>query len=228
MAVVTGVRHTATGWWLEEGRLGRADRAAGRRRDGRRGDRRRRISRHWTAWQLTRLAPDADVVLLEAERVRTRAEWAQRRLLRNALGRSADAARACRGRARRRGVPGLRGRSARDRRLVRRAGRRCLVPGGADARVATTESQLGSWEGVVRACADVGAPEEVVGLDATEVRAPLRLTALPRRRALSPERHGAPGAARAGTSGRAARAGVRIHERTTVRLALGTRGGGVR
>jgi glycine/D-amino acid oxidase-like deaminating enzyme len=37
-------------------------------------------------------------------------------------------------------------------------------------RVATTESQLGSWDSLVRACAEVGAPEEVVALSADEVR----------------------------------------------------------
>ena len=38
-------------------------------------------------------------------------------------------------------------------------------------RVATTESQVGSWEGIVEAAAALGAPDEVVSVSATEVRA---------------------------------------------------------
>jgi glycine/D-amino acid oxidase-like deaminating enzyme len=81
-------------------------------------------------------------------------------------------------------------------------------------RVATTESQLGSWEGTVRAAAELGVPDEVVSVDGAEARArcasPLflggalyRLTATvqPARLAL-------------GLRSRLLERGVRIHERT--------------
>jgi glycine/D-amino acid oxidase-like deaminating enzyme len=83
-------------------------------------------------------------------------------------------------------------------------------------RVATTESQLGSWEPIVRAAAELGAPEEVVSLDADAVRArcgsPLLLggalyrvnaTVHPARLALGLRR-------------RLLDRGVRVHERTEV------------
>ena len=56
-------------------------------------------------------------------------------------------------------------------------------------RVATTESQMDSWAEVVRAARELGEADEVVALSADEVRAQLRLAALPRRLPLPAERH---------------------------------------
>ena len=91
-------------------------------------------------------------------------------------------------------------------------------------RVATTESQMGSWEETVRAAAALGAPEEVVSLDVGEVRSrcasPLFLggalyrlnaTVQPARLAL-------------GLRAKLLERGVRIHERTEV-TRLGRDGG---
>ena len=79
-------------------------------------------------------------------------------------------------------------------------------------RVATTESQVGSWDGHVRAAAELGAPDEVVvGVGRRGAR-PLRVAALPRRRALPAERDGASGSARARAPREAARA-RRAHPR---------------
>ena len=83
-------------------------------------------------------------------------------------------------------------------------------------RVATTESQLGSWDDVVRAASELGAPDEVTAASAAEVRArcasPLFLggalfrlnaTVQPARLAL-------------GLRAQLLERGVRIHERTEV------------
>jgi glycine/D-amino acid oxidase-like deaminating enzyme len=83
-------------------------------------------------------------------------------------------------------------------------------------RVATTESQVGSWDETVRAAVELGAPEEVVSVSAEEVRArcasPLFLggalyrlnaTVQPARLAL-------------GLRAKLLERGVRIHERTEV------------
>ena len=79
----------------------------------------------WTAWQLR--ARGASVALLEAERVRARAERPQRRLLRDALDPPAVAGRAVRARAGAVAVPGVGRECARDRRVVLRARRRRVV-----------------------------------------------------------------------------------------------------
>ena len=83
-------------------------------------------------------------------------------------------------------------------------------------RVATTESQVGSWDGIVDAVAALGAPEEVVSMSADEVRArcasPLFLGgALYRLNAtVQPARLGL------GLRAKLLERGVRIHERTEV------------
>ena len=83
-------------------------------------------------------------------------------------------------------------------------------------RVATTESQVGSWDGIVDAVAALGAPEEVVSVSADEVRArcasPLFLGgALYRLNAtVQPARLGL------GLRAKLLERGVRIHERTEV------------
>jgi glycine/D-amino acid oxidase-like deaminating enzyme len=217
MADVTALRHTATGWWLEEagpvvpippltgdttadvvivggGYLGM-----------------------WTAWQLTRLAPGADVVLLEASVCGhgpsgrnggfCETLWGDLPTLRERAG-DGQALSVCRA----------------SEAAVRGIGAWCEEH-GVDAwyraapmlRVATNASQVGSWDALVRACAEVGARDQVVTVDAPEVRrrcdSPLFLggalfhvnaTVHPARLAL-------------GLRARLLESGVRIHERTRVR-----------
>jgi glycine/D-amino acid oxidase-like deaminating enzyme len=170
----------------------------------------------WTAWHLRELEPGLDVLVLDAAvcghgpsgRTGGFCEtlWGDAPTLREQAGDAAALA-VCR--------------ASDD--AVRGIGAWC-EQNGVDAwfreapmlRVATTESQLGSWDAVVRAARELGAPEEVVALGADEVRArcasPLFLggalhrvnaTVQPARLALG---------LRAKLLGR----GVRIHERTEV------------
>jgi glycine/D-amino acid oxidase-like deaminating enzyme len=82
-------------------------------------------------------------------------------------------------------------------------------------RVATTESQIGSWEDTVRAAAELGAPEEVVSLSADDVRSccdsPLFLGGA--RYRLNATVH--PARLALGLRTKLLERGVRIHERTT-------------
>jgi glycine/D-amino acid oxidase-like deaminating enzyme len=213
---MAALRHTATGWWLEEagpveptrpldtdttadvvvvggGYLGM-----------------------WTAWQLKQLAPEADVVLLEASLCGH-----------GPSGRNGGFCETLWG-----DLPTLRERAGDERALavcrasedaVREIGAWCEAQ-GLDAwyraapmlRVATAPSQLGSWDRIVEACQAVGAADEVVAFSAEEVRAgcdsPLFLggaryrtnaTVHPARLALA-------------LRGKLLEAGVRLHERTLV------------
>jgi glycine/D-amino acid oxidase-like deaminating enzyme len=170
----------------------------------------------WTAWQLLELEPELDVVLLEAAVCGhgpsgrnggfCETLWGDAPILREHAGDAAALA-VCR--------------ASED--AVRSIGAWC-DDNGVDAwfreapllRVATTESQVGSWADTVRAAAELGAPVEVVSLSADDVRArcasPLFLggalhhvnaTVQPARLALG---------LRSKLLGR----GVRIHERTAV------------
>jgi glycine/D-amino acid oxidase-like deaminating enzyme len=187
----------------------------------------------WTAWQLLELEPSLDVLLLEAAVCGhgpsgrnggfCETLWGDAPTLRERAGDTAVLA-VCR--------------ASED--AVRGIGAWCEA-NGVDAwyrgapmlRVATTESQLGSWEDTVRAAAELGAPDEVVSVDADGARArcasPLFLggalyrlnaTVQPARLAL-------------GLRAKLVERGVRIHERTEVtRLhrngSVETRGGRVR
>ena len=101
-------------------------------------------------------------------------------------------------------------------------------------RVATTESQVGSWQDTVDAAAALGAPEEVVSVSAEEVRArcasPLFLGGALYR--LNATVH--PARLALGLRAKLLERGVRIHERTEVtrprsrRRASTTRAGRVR
>jgi glycine/D-amino acid oxidase-like deaminating enzyme len=166
------VRHTRHGWWLED--AGAGDLVPARPLEG---------DTHadvvivgggylglWTAWQLLELEPGIDVVLLEAELCGhgpsgrnggfCETLWGDAPALRERAG---DAAALAVCRASEEAVHGI--------------GSWCEA-NEVDAwfraapmlRVATTESQLGSWEPVTRAAAELGAPEEVVSLDADGVR----------------------------------------------------------
>jgi glycine/D-amino acid oxidase-like deaminating enzyme len=164
------MRHTRTGWWLEE--AGPVEPAPALRGDstadvvvvggGYLG--------MWTAWQLRELEPAVDVVLLEADVCGhgpsgrnggfCETLWGDLPTLRERVGDEAAVA-VCR--ASERGVRGI--------------GAWCTAS-GVDAwyreapmlQVATTESQLGAWDDVVGACTEVGAPDEVVALAPADVR----------------------------------------------------------
>jgi glycine/D-amino acid oxidase-like deaminating enzyme len=209
------MRHTRTGWWLEE---------AGdvTPRPPLEGDARADVVvvgggylGLWTAWQLRELEPELDVLVLEAGVCGhgpsgrnggfCETLWGDAPTLREKVGDAAALA-VCR--------------ASED--AVRGVGAWCEA-NDVDAwfreapmlRVATTESQVGSWDDTVRAAAALGAPEEVV-VSADDVRArcasPLFLggelyrlnaTVQPARLAL-------------GLRARLLERGVRIHERTEV------------
>ena len=170
----------------------------------------------WTAWHLLALEPELDVLLLEAAVCGhgpsgrnggfCETLWGDAPTLRERAGDAAALA-VCRA----------------SEEAVRGIGAWCEAQ-GVDAwyraapmlRVATTTTQLGSWDETVRAAAELGAPEEVVALGADEVRAacasPLFLggaryrvnaTVQPARLAL-------------GLRARLLQRGLRLHERTRV------------
>ncbi len=210
------MRHTRTGWWLEE--AGEVTPTAPLD-----GDARADVVVMgggylglWTAWQLKELEPELDVVVLEAAVCGhgpsgrnggfCETLWGDAATLR-ARADDASALAVCRA----------------SEEAVRGIGAWCETH-GVDAwfreapmlRVATTESQLGSWDATVRAATALGAPDEVVSVSAEEVRArcasPLFLggalyglnaTVHPARLAL-------------GLRARLLERGVRIHERTEV------------
>src|SRR5262245_52988620 len=113
-------------------------------------------------------------------------------------------------------MPRLGGRGARDPRLVRVERRRRVVREAPMLRVATTESQVGSWDGTVEAAKALGASDEVVSVSAAEVR---------KRCASPPFLGGAlyrlnatvhPARLALGLRAKLIERGVRIHERTEV------------
>ena len=163
--------HTRQGWWLEEAQ----DVTPTRPLEG---------DTHadvvivgggylgmWTAWHLLELEPELDIVLLESAVCGhgpsgrnggfCETLWGDAPTLRSHAGDAAALA-VCR--------------ASED--AVRGIGAWCEAS-GVDAwfreapmlRVATTESQVGSWEDTVRAAAELGAPEEVVSITAADVRA---------------------------------------------------------
>jgi glycine/D-amino acid oxidase-like deaminating enzyme len=210
------MRHTRHGWWLEEaGAVTPLPRLEGDATadivivgGGYLG--------LWTAWQLRELEPELDVVVLEAALCGhgpsgrnggfCETLWPDAAILRERAGDAAALA-VCR--------------ASED--AVRGIGAWCSA-NDVDTwfreapmlRVATTESQLGSWDDVVRAAAELGAPDEVPAASEQEVRArcasPLFLggalfrlnaTVQPARLVL-------------GLRDRLLARGVRIHERTEV------------
>jgi glycine/D-amino acid oxidase-like deaminating enzyme len=214
--VVSGLRHTRHGWWLEEAGSvvptlpleGEASADVVVVGGGYLG--------LWTAWHLLELEPELDVLVLEAAVCGhgpsgrnggfCETLWGDVDTLRTRAGDAAALA-VCR--------------ASED--AVRGIGEWCRT-NEVDAwfrvapmlRVATTPSQIGSWDDDVEACVELGARDEIVSLDANEVRArcdsPLFLggslqrlnaTVQPARLALGLRR-------------RLLERGVRIHERTEV------------
>ncbi len=187
----------------------------------------------WTAWHILELEPNADVLVLEADRCGhgpsgrnggfCETLWGDVDILRERSGDTAALA-VCR--------------ASED--AVRGIGAWCTA-NDVDAwfreapmlRVATTESQLGSWDSKVRTCAELGAPDEIVSLSAEDVRSrcasPLFLGGASHRLNATVQ----PARLALGLRRRLLERGVRIHERTgATRLhrdgRVGTRGGRVR
>jgi glycine/D-amino acid oxidase-like deaminating enzyme len=210
------MRHTRTGWWLDE--AGAVTPTAPLD-----GDARADVVvvgggylGLWTAWQLKELEPELDVLVLEAAVCGhgpsgrnggfCETLWGDAATLRERVDDAAALA-VCR--------------ASED--AVRGIGAWCEA-NGVDAwfreapmlRVATTESQVGSWDDSVRAAAELGAPEEIVAVSTDEIRArcasPLfRGGALYRLNAtVHPARLGL------GLRTKLLERGVRIHERTEV------------
>jgi glycine/D-amino acid oxidase-like deaminating enzyme len=165
------VEHTRHGWWLEEaGAVAPAQPLEGETSadvvvvgGGYLG--------LWTAWHVRELEPSADVLVLDAALCGhgpsgrnggfCETLWGDAHRLRDAAGDAAAVA-ACRA----------------SENAVRGIGAWCEAT-GTDAwfreapmlEVATTESQLGSWDAEVATAAALGAPEEVVPATAEEMRA---------------------------------------------------------
>ena len=208
--------HTRHGWWLEEA----GDVVPTRPLDG---DASADVVvvgggylGLWTAWQLRELEPELDVLVLEAEVCGhgpsgrnggfCETLWPDAPTLRERVGDDAALA-VCR--------------ASED--AVRRIGAWC-EENGVDAwygpapmlRVATTESQVGSWNDEVRAAAELGAPEAVEAAGPDEIRkrcdSPLFLGGCVHALNATVQ------PARLGLGLRAAllERGVRIHERTEV------------
>jgi glycine/D-amino acid oxidase-like deaminating enzyme len=231
---VDAVRHTRHGWWLEEA----GDNIVpARPLDG---DASADVVvvgggylGMWTAWQLLELEPSLDILLLETAVCGhgpsgrnggfCETLWGDVETLRERSGET-QALAVCR--------------ASED--AVRGVGAWCSQ-NEVDAwyrpapmlHVATTESQLDSWEGCVRTCAELGAADEVVAIGGGEIRSrcasPLFLAgALQRLNAtVQPARLGL------GLRRRLIERGVRVHERTAVtRLhrdgSVETRSGAVR
>ena len=210
------MRHTRTGWWLAEAGdvTPQAPLAGDTSADvvvvggGYLG--------LWTAWQLRQLEPELDVLVLEGAlcghgpsgRNGSGGEtlWGDAPTLREKAG-TAEALAVCR--------------ASED--AVRGIGAWCEMQ-EVDAwfreapmlRVATTESQVGSWHDEVEAATALGAPEEVVSLSAEELRArcasPLFLGGALYR--LNATVH--PARLALGLRAKLLEHGVRIHERTEV------------
>lgn len=210
------MKHTRHGWWLEEA----GEVTPTRPLDG---DATADVVivgggylGLWTAWHLLELEPELDVVVLEAAVCGhgpsgrnggfCETLWPDCSTLRERAGDTAALA-VCR--------------ASED--AVRGIGAWCET-NGVDAwyrqapmlRVASTESQLGSWEEVVRAAAALGAPEEVTSLSADEVRArcasPLFLGGALYRLNATVQ----PARLSLGLRAKLLERGVRIHERTEV------------
>jgi glycine/D-amino acid oxidase-like deaminating enzyme len=210
------MRHTRTGWWLEE---------AGEVTPERPLDRDTRADvvvvgggylGLWTAWQLRELEPELDVLVLEAAVCGhgpsgrnggfCETLWGDASTLREHAG-DAQALAVCR--------------ASED--AVRGIGGWCEA-NEIDAwfreapmlQVATTESQIGSWNETVDAVAALGAPGEVVSVPAVDVRArcasPLFLGGALYR--LNATVH--PARLVLGLRAKLLERGVRIHERTEV------------
>jgi glycine/D-amino acid oxidase-like deaminating enzyme len=214
---VEGVRHTRYSWWLEE--AGPTEALPPLERDltadvvvvggGYLG--------LWTAWQLRRLEPGLDVVLLEANVCGhgpsgrnggfVSTLWDDLPILRDRVG-DERAVAVCR--ASERSVHGI---AAWCREQEVDAWYR---PGGT-LQVATSEAQLGDWEELAEACRAVGAPEEVVALSRDEVAARCSSPAFLGGAFLPTAANVQPARLSLGLRAKVADAGVRIFEHSPVR-----------
>ena len=210
------MRHTRHGWWLEEA----GEVTPARPLDG---DTSADVVvvgggylGLWTAWHLLELEPELDVVMLESELCGhgpsgrnggfCETLWPDAAILRDRVDDAAALA-VCR--------------ASED--AVRGIGAWCEA-NEVDAwyrqapmlRIATTESQVGSWDEVVGAAAALGAPEEVVSVSSDEVRAscasPLFLGGARYRLNATVQ----PARLSLGLRAKLLERGVRIHERTEV------------
>ena len=210
------MRHTRHGWWLEE--AGEVTPVRPLERDatadvvvvggGYLG--------LWTTWQLVELEPGLDVLLLEAEVCGhgpsgrnggfCETLWGDAHTLRERAG---DAAALAVCRASEAAVQGI-GRWCREQEVDAWYRQAPML------RVATTESQLASWDRDVAAAAALGSAEEVVPLSAEEVRArcdsPLFLGGAAQRLNATVQ----PAQLSLGLRRRLLERGVRVHERTEV------------
>jgi glycine/D-amino acid oxidase-like deaminating enzyme len=234
---VTALRHTRHGWWIEDATAagGPVDAAPSLSADttadvlvvggGYLG--------MWTAWQVKQLAPDADVLLVEAELCGhgpsgrnggfVSTLWDDLPTLRERAG-DARAVETCR--ASERPLEGIR--SWCDDNSVD-----AWYVEAPTMLVATADAQVDSWNDVLEACRAVGAPEELVPIDASEVA---RRCASPLFRGGGALLHAAnvhPARLSLGLRARLLERGVRVHERTRVRRLhrdgrAETDGGGIR
>ena len=211
-----GVRHTRYGWWLED--AGPVEATAPLEADTTAdvviaggGD-----LGLWTAWHLKELEPSLDVVVLEAGLAGhgpsgrnggfVSTLWDDVPILRDRVGDERALAVA---RASDRGVLGIG-------EWCERTGVDAWYRAAPTLYVATSEAQLGSSDDAIQACAELGAPEEMRAIGADELRghcdagflggAILRTSATVHPARLS-----------LGLRAKAIEAGVRLHERTTVR-----------
>ena len=210
------MRHTRHGWWLEDAGAVTPTRPL-------QGDASADVVvvgggylGMWTAWQLLALEPGLDVVLLEAEICGhgpsgrnggfCETLWGDADTLR---GRAGDAAALAVCRASEDAVHGI-GRWCEEQEVDAWYRQAPML------RVATTESQLGSWDRDVEAASALGAADEIVSLSGEEVRArcdsPLFLGGSSQRLNATVQ----PARLSLGLRARLLERGLRVHERTEV------------
>ncbi len=171
----------------------------------------------WTAWQLKALEPELDVVALEAGLAGhgpsgrnggfVSTLWDDLPILREAVG-DTRAVEVCRA----------------SESAVRGIGAWCDAQGvdasyrfGGTLQVATSEAQMGDWDEVVDACRAVGAAEEAVPLSSEEVAARCASPAFLGGMFLPTAANVQPARLSLGLRRKVVEAGVRLHERTSVR-----------
>ena len=217
---MSGMRHTRTGWWLEEAVSALGPIAPTRPLEG-------ATSADvvivgggylgmWTAWQLKELEPNLDVLILEATLCGhgpsgrnggfVSTLWDDLPKLRERAG-DVGAIEVCR--ASERALHGI--------------GAWC-EQNGVDAwytvaprlDVATTPAQVGTWDDDIAECAAVGSPDEIVAVDTAAARAicdsPLFLSGVLLKKSATVQ----PARLALGLRARLLERGVRIHEHTRV------------
>jgi glycine/D-amino acid oxidase-like deaminating enzyme len=171
----------------------------------------------WTAWQLKRLEPEIDVVLLEAGMCGhgpsgrnggfVSTLWDDLPILRERVG-DIRAVEVCRASERAVGAIGAWCTENSVDAWYRAAG---------TVQVATSEAQLGDWDEVVEACRAVGAPEEAVPLSAAEVAARCASPAFLGGAFFRVAANVQPARLALGLRAKVLETGVRVHEHSPVR-----------